>query len=73
MSHLYLATVCNLIFTGAYLKKCIQHLGKDECKPCPGVTWLADETNSENVHPCLHYNSCSSGKWHRQCTPISSL
>ena len=45
---------------GTYLKKCTQHLGKDECKPCPGVTWLADETNSENVHPCLPYNSCSS-------------
>ncbi|VDI46221.1 Hypothetical predicted protein [Mytilus galloprovincialis] len=25
---------------------------------CKGSTWLADETNSDNVHPCTKYDSC---------------
>ena len=30
-------------------------------------------SDSDNVHPCHPYNSCSSGQWHRQSTPMSSL
>jgi len=30
-------------------------------------------SDTDNVHPCLPYNSYSSGQWHRQSTPMSSL
>ncbi|CAC5359550.1 unnamed protein product [Mytilus coruscus] len=43
---------------GYYVEKCTSDFGEDECMKCKGSTWLADETNSDSVHPCTQYDSC---------------
>ncbi|XP_052082204.1 uncharacterized protein LOC127719890 [Mytilus californianus] len=43
---------------GYYVETCSSNLGEDKCLKCKGSTWLADETNSDSVHPCLPYDSC---------------
>ncbi|XP_076085402.1 uncharacterized protein LOC143056204 isoform X1 [Mytilus galloprovincialis] len=43
---------------GYRVKKCTENLGKDSCEECPKGQYLADRTNSTNIHHCVHY-SCS--------------
>ncbi|XP_052082987.1 uncharacterized protein LOC127720436 [Mytilus californianus] len=43
---------------GYRVKKCTENLGTDSCEKCPKGQYLADRTNSTNIHPCVHY-SCS--------------
>lgn len=43
---------------GNYVETCTSDFGEDKCLKCKGSTWLADETNSDSVHPCTQYDSC---------------
>ncbi|XP_076087246.1 uncharacterized protein LOC143057747 [Mytilus galloprovincialis] len=43
---------------GYYVETCSSNFGEDKCMKCKGSTWLADETNSNSVHPCTKYDSC---------------